>query len=70
MYNITELSTMDDASLQSVAQSMGIKKYDPEKKQEIIYQILDKQAEDHAAASSIIQEKKKQKNEMKEGWRK
>lgn len=61
MYNITELSTMDDASLQSVAQSMGIKKYDPEKKQEIIYQILDKQAEDHAAASSIIQEKKKQK---------
>lgn len=61
MYNITELSTMDDASLQSVAQSMGIKKYVPEKKQEIIYQILDKQAEDHAAASSIVQEKKKQK---------
>ena len=61
MYNITELSTMDDASLQSVAQSMGIKKYDPEKKQEIIYQILDKQAEDHAAASSVVQEKKKQK---------
>ncbi len=61
MYNINELTTMDDASLQSVAQSMGIKNFNPGKRQEIIYQILDKQAEDHAASSSANQDKRKQR---------
>ena len=64
MYNINELATMEDANLQEVAQSMGIKKFDPAKRQETIYQILDKQAEDHAAAStSNAKTEKKQKKD-------
>ena len=64
MYNINELAAMDDANLQAVAQSMGIKKFDPAKRQETIYQILDKQAEDHAAAStSTAKTEKKQKKD-------
>ena len=66
MYNINELTTMDDAALQSVAQTMGIKKFDPEKKQEIIYEILDKQAEEHAAANASNQDKRKKKKAVDE----
>ena len=57
---------MDDAALQSVAQTMGIKKFDPEKKQEIIYEILDKQAEEHAAANASNQDKRKKKKAVDE----
>lgn len=52
MYNLSELSAMSDEKLKEVAESLGIKKFNPEKKQEIIYQILDEQAIAHAASSS------------------
>lgn len=67
MYNINELTAMDDAALQSVAESMGIKKFNPAQKQEVIYQILDKQAEDHAAASAGISETQGRQRRQRKG---
>ncbi len=52
MYNITELNDMADADLKAVAESMGIKKIDITKKEELIYSILDQQAIDRAASSA------------------
>jgi transcription termination factor Rho len=52
MYNISELQEMSDVELQGVAESMGFKKFDPEKRQDFIYDILDKQAIDRAAATT------------------
>lgn len=52
MYNISELNSMSDAELKSVAENMGIKKFDLNKKDELIYQILDQQAIDMAANAS------------------
>jgi hypothetical protein len=43
---------MSDAELKSVAENMGIKKFDLNKKDELIYQILDQQAIDMAANAS------------------
>jgi transcription termination factor Rho len=52
MYNISELQEMSDVELQGVAESMGFKKFDPEKREDFIYDILDKQAIDRAAATT------------------
>ncbi|MDE7154244.1 MAG: transcription termination factor Rho [Muribaculaceae bacterium] len=49
MYNIDELTAMSDEQLKSVAENLGLKKSNPAQKQELIYDILDTQAEVHAA---------------------
>lgn len=49
MYNINDLSAMSDDQLKTVAEEMGLKKFDPEKRQDTIYQILDEQATTFAA---------------------
>lgn len=49
MYKLTELSDMSDDQLRSVAESMGIKKFNPAQREDIIYQILDLQAINSAA---------------------
>lgn len=59
MYNITELDSMDDATLVGIAQSMGIKKVNIEKRQEVIFNILDQQAIDKAAADAAKPPKKR-----------
>lgn len=65
MYNIDDLSSMTDEQLKSVAESMGLKKIDTSQKQDLIYQILDKQAEDHAASSTVKPQKKTPKEPKK-----
>lgn len=59
MYNITELDSMDDAKLVEIAQSMGIKKINIEKRQDVIFNILDQQAIDKAAADAAKPPKKR-----------
>lgn len=59
MFNIDELTSMDDAKLRSIGESMGITKFDPEHRESTIYSILDKQAEDHAATASVAPKKRK-----------
>ncbi len=63
MYNINELFAMSDAELQSVAESMGLKKFNPEKKEETVYQILDEQANSFAATGAA--EKKNRSSRAK-----
>ena len=45
MYNIDELNSMSDEALRAVAEQMGLKKFKTEEKMDLVYQILDKQAE-------------------------
>lgn len=61
MYNISELSAMSDAELKNVAESMGLKKFNPEKKEETIYQILDEQANSFAANSAAEKKRRSPK---------
>ena len=49
MYNLSELSAMSDEQLASVATSMGFKKFNPDHRQDTIYQILDHQAVEAAS---------------------
>jgi len=48
MYNINELSSMNEADLRSLASSMGLKKVDNFEKDDLVYQILDQQAIDES----------------------
>jgi len=58
MYNISELNEMPDSDLKAVAEGMNLKKIDLDKKEELIYRILDQQAIDRAAASASEQKKR------------
>lgn len=49
MYNISELSAMTDDQLKEVAESMGMKKFSPDRRESVIYDILDEQAIQSAA---------------------
>ncbi|MCM1336354.1 MAG: transcription termination factor Rho [Candidatus Amulumruptor caecigallinarius] len=49
MYNISELNDMSEQQLAQIAESMGIKKVNTADKDSMVYDILDKQAEAHAA---------------------
>lgn len=62
MYNISDLNAMNEQELKTIAEAMGIKKFDPEKKDELIYQILDQQAIDMAASAT---DKKRRNKEEK-----
>ena len=52
MYNISDLNAMSDLELKTIAESMGLKKIDPSKKDELIYRILDEQAITMATATA------------------
>ena len=70
MYNFDELNKMDNERLQEAANAIGIKKINLEDKEGLVYEILEKQARDHAAtasANSQGQDKpRRQKKEPKE----
>ena len=53
MYNIADLNAMDEIRLKSIAESMGIKKVDALQQEDLVYKILDQQAIDLAAASTV-----------------
>ena len=61
MYNISDLKEMNDDQLKSVAESMGMKKFNPERREETIYEILDEQAIKSAAQRSADQPEKKRR---------
>lgn len=44
MYNIIQLNDKDLSELQSIAKELGIKKTDSLKKEDLVYKILDEQA--------------------------
>jgi len=52
MYNYSELEAMDDSQLREVAQTNGIKKINLDDKENLVYEILDKQARDVASSST------------------
>lgn len=62
MYNYTDLEAMDDSQLREVAESNGIKKINLDDKENLVYEILDKQARDVAAATSSVTNGRGRKN--------
>lgn len=62
MYNYSELEAMDNSQLREVAESNGIKKINLEDKENLVYEILDKQARDVAAATSSATNNNGRKN--------
>lgn len=64
MYNITDLSAMSDDQLKDVANSMGIKKFNIEERDDTMYKILDQQAIDMAA--NVVERKRRQPKEPKQ----
>lgn len=75
MYNFDDLNRMDDERLQEAANTIGIKKINLTDKEGLIYEILEKQARDHAASASAnaqpAQEKtRRKKKDAPEGERK
>lgn len=53
MYNIHDLHAMTDEQLKGVAESMGMKKIDLNDKDNLVYSILDQQAENAAASGAV-----------------
>ncbi len=70
MYNIIELNTMSDEQLKQVAQEMDIKKIDLTKREDLIYKVLDKQAETEAASGADKKRPEAEKAPKKRGRRK
>lgn len=66
MYNISDLSAMDDSSLKNVAESMGLKKINLDNKEELIYRILDEQAIFMAANAAVPEKKRRGPRTKKE----
>lgn len=64
MYNITDLSSMSDEELKSIAREMGLKKVDSTPKDDLVYNILDQQAINMAA--NATERKKRTPKENKE----
>lgn len=62
MYKLDDLNAMDENQLKSIAESMNIKKADSFSQEELVYKILDKQAEDLASSAG---EKKRRGKEPK-----
>lgn len=60
MYTISELNSMNQSELKSIAESMGISKIDDLSQDDLIYTILDQQAIDSSKASAAnLPERKK-----------
>ena len=53
MYNYDELSQMNDQKLQQVAESTGINKIDLSQREDVIYNILEKQGHDAVASATL-----------------
>ena len=70
MYNFEELNKMDEERLKEAANTIGIKKINIDDREGLVYEILERQARDHAANASAngpTQEKpRRQKKEPKE----
>ena len=49
MYNINQLNQMSDGQLRELAKSMGLKRVDSTDHDDLVYQVLDHQAETEAA---------------------
>ena len=49
MYNIDQLNQMSDGQLRELAKSMGLKRVDSTDHDDLVYQVLDHQAETEAA---------------------
>ncbi|MBO4803482.1 MAG: Rho termination factor N-terminal domain-containing protein, partial [Muribaculaceae bacterium] len=49
MYNINQLNEMSESQLRDLAKSMGLKKVDSASHDDLVYQVLDHQAEVEAA---------------------
>ena len=64
MYKIENLEAMSENELVDIAKSMGLKKIDPSKKQDLIYRIIDEQAVVMATASAS-EKKQRVKKEPK-----
>lgn len=64
MYTLIELNSKSDSELVSIAEGMDLKKIDVSKKDELIYRILDKQAE-IAAVSAPVKKQKTTKTKSK-----
>lgn len=60
MYKLDDLNAMDENQLKSVAESMNIKKADSFPQEELVYKILDKQAEDLALSAGDKKRKAKE----------
>ena len=65
MYNISELTAKTIEDLQSIAQTMGIAKISSSSKDELVYKILDHQAEEAATSSNRKTKAVKAKEEKK-----
>ena len=65
MYNISELTAKALEDLQSIAQTMGIAKISSSSKDELVYKILDHQAEEAATSSNRKTKTVKTKDEKK-----
>ncbi|MDE6467588.1 MAG: Rho termination factor N-terminal domain-containing protein, partial [Muribaculaceae bacterium] len=65
MYNISELNEMTPEQLTEVAKTMGLKKTDKNSTEELVYRIIDHQAEIGASASVAEREKKNRRQEKK-----
>lgn len=61
MFNISELDNMSDAELRSTAEALGIKKINLDKRQDLIYNILDQQAINKAAVDAAKPPRRRQR---------
>lgn len=61
MYNFDELQAMQGDALMDIANSMGLKKIDPEQKEELIFKILDQQAIDLSANATVEKKRRGRK---------
>lgn len=61
MYNLEELFRFDDAALADAAKSVGIKNPDTGDRESLVYEILDKQARDHAATAAVNEPRQREK---------
>ena len=67
MYNYEDLNTMDDERLEEAAKTIGIKRINLSDKENLVYEILEKQARDMAAnASANVQPQEKTRRKRKE----
>ena len=66
-YNITELNDKLTAELRELAKGLGVKRPDSYKKEDLIYQILDKQADYQAIAETRKLAKNPRQNDEKKG---
>ncbi|MDE6268153.1 MAG: transcription termination factor Rho [Muribaculaceae bacterium] len=61
MYNFDDLQAMQGDALMDIANSMGLKKVDPEQKEELIFKILDQQAIDLSANATVEKKRRGRK---------